>query len=322
MANLWLSSDADKTITVGETITLTAYCDPSTVSSGISSYKAKVLLDDYRTSGSAVSWSTTSSGNWKATCRYTFDEPGTYDVCVCICNSSGDSLAQYTGWITVYVEEEAFEPPTISIRAFTSTSSGVTMNAEVDCPSPGRYYVEFEISYLGISQTHTSSRFTSSTGLTWPFYDIPSNTTVTGYVYLYDYDTDELYDYARATVTTLPPPRPDDWYWTSTVAKGAEIPFTRSGNVITCKPLTASEWNDFIDRIFEFLDYTEHTVTGDPSGFYVTAGTAMSADTVELARRLIEVMNPPTALPSAISSGGKITAAYINGLKNSLNSIE
>lgn len=105
-ANLWLSSSADKYIQAGDTISLTVYCDPSTVSSGISSYKAKVLLDDYKTSGSAVSWSS-SSGVWKATCKYTFDEAGTYDVCVCICDKNGNSLGQYSGWITVYVEEAA-----------------------------------------------------------------------------------------------------------------------------------------------------------------------------------------------------------------------
>lgn len=88
-------------------------------------------------------------------------------------------------------------------------------------------------------------------------------------------------------------------------------------------PLTAREWNRFIDRIFAFMDYYEIPYSGgDASNFYVTAGTEMLAEDVDYARQLIAVMNPPTALPSAIRSGGKITAAYINGLKNSLNSIE
>lgn len=118
--------------------------------------------------------------------------------------------------------------------------------------------------------------------------------------------------------------RPDDWKWTSTVSKGAEMDF----DVISAKeyevyPLTAREWNRFIDRIFEFLAYLEMPVSGgDESTFYVTAGTEMRAEEVEWARQLISAMDPPVALPASIRAGGKITAAYINGLKNSLNSIE
>jgi len=236
--------------------------------------------------------------------------------------TSGQEAMESATTVLFYTEPEEVEEPTLYIRTFTSTSGGVTLNVEVDAPS-GNYYVVFKISYLGKEQTHTSSRFTSTTGLTWPFYNIPSNTQVKGYVYLYDYNTDELYDSASATVTTLAPIRPDDWSWTSNVTKGAALPYVQTGEKsYTVKPLTAKEWNNFIGRIFDFMAYKEITYSGDTSGFYVTAGTEMEADTVDLARQLIAVMNPPTALPSAIRSGGKITAAYINGLKNSLNSIE
>ena len=48
----------------------------------------------------------------------------------------------------------------------------------------------------------------------------------------------------------------------------------------------------------------------------------MNYDVPDAMRQVIAGMNPPTAVPSAIVSGGKITAAFINGLKNSLNSIK
>jgi hypothetical protein len=237
--------------------------------------------------------------------------------------TSGQEAMESATTVRMFTEPDPSAiDPTIYIRAFTATSNGVTMNAEVEAPT-GSYYVKFKISYLGQEQTHTSSKFTSTTGLTWPFYDIPSNTTVTGYVYLYDYNTDELYDYASDTVTTLAPVRPSNWSWTSTVAKGASMPCTQTGDkTYNAKPLTATEWNNFIDRIFEFYEYKEKSYSGSTSGFYVTKGDKMLASTVDLARQLIAVLNPPTALPAAISRGGKITAAYINGLKNSLNSIQ
>ena len=476
MATLWLSSSADKTITVGDTISLTAYCDPTTVSSGISSYKAKVLLDDYRTSGPAVSWSTTSSGSWKATCRYTFDEAGTYDVCVCICNSSGDSLGQYTGWITVYVEEESAYSQTITYYSGTSSRTqtideydyllsefnvpsgytflgwATTYNTKTVTYDAGEYYEATSNSgrkfyavfyksdtiycYYGENESRNNtrsvttytynrssgatSRTTSCDNITLPTFasagltvlgrSFPpigwrSDTTaaaqqynpgatvnpsgVSAYYAVYEntdgitvsYDANggsgtmadatvsgTLYyntsgNYSEITVTprtcTFTAPsglkfggwccaesdyeivtaiatafditfiaywissRPNNWSWTSTVSNGASMPYTQTGDkTYNAKPLTATEWNNFIDRIFEFYDYKEVSYSGSTSGFYVTAGTKMLAETVDLARQLIAVLNPPTSLPSAISRGGKITAAYINGLKNSLNSIE
>lgn len=116
--------------------------------------------------------------------------------------------------------------------------------------------------------------------------------------------------------------RPRNWSWTSTVSKGAEMPYTRSGNTVYVKPLMAAEWNRFIDRIMDFLEYTGKTWSGNVSSFYATPGLPMTAEKVDYARQIIAVMNPPVALPAAIGEGGRITAAYINGLKNSLNSIE
>lgn len=326
MATLWLSSSADKYIEVGDSVTLTAYMDPTGLSSSsTSSYRAKMVVDG-SVVGSAKTWRVSGS-NWKTSCSYTFSSAGTYEVGIALCNSSGSYVGggMMTGTITVYVED-TFEPPTIIIPSGTcsSTSDSVTIGCRVSAPSSGKFYVEFSVSYLGMSQSHTSSSFSLSDGgsrdLVWTFSDIPSDTTVTAYVRVYDYYTDEQYDYDRTTITTQKPARPSNWSWSSTVSKGSEIPYTRNGNVVTCKPLTAAEWNGFVDRVAAFRAYLG--INGDISALYVTKGSAMNYDVPDAMRQVIAGMNPPTAVPSGIVSGGKITAAFINGLMNSLNSIK
>ena len=117
--------------------------------------------------------------------------------------------------------------------------------------------------------------------------------------------------------------RPANWSWTSTVSKGAEIPYTQSGNTITCKPLTASEWNRFVDRVVAFAEYCGMTIPSNyGDSWYVTKGTEMEVTEVNYMRELISLMPITVSLPSEAKAGGRITAAYINGLKNSLNSIE
>lgn len=117
---------------------------------------------------------------------------------------------------------------------------------------------------------------------------------------------------------------PSDWEWDSYVKKGVELDHTQiSATKYKVCPLTAREWNNFIDRVVDFFLYTGGIIDiADVSTWYVTKGTEMLAEEVEIMRELIATMNPPTALPSSVTSGRKITAAYINGLKNSLNSIE
>ena len=326
MATLWLSNNADKNIKVGDSVTLTAYMNPTGLSSSsTSSYRSKMVVDG-SVVGSAKKWSVSGS-NWKTSCSYTFSSAGTYEVGIALCDSSGSYVGggMMTGTITVYVED-TFKPPTITIPngACSSTSDSVTIGCRISAPSSGKFYVKFEISYLGMSKSHTSSSFSLSDGgsrdLTWTFSGIPSDTDVTAYVRVYDYSTDEQYDYDRTTITTQGKVPPSNWSWTSTVSKGSAMPYTRSGDVITCTPLTAEEWNSFVDRVAAFRAYFD--IYGDISALYVTKGSAMNYDVPDAMRQVIAGMNPPIAVPPAIVSGGKITAAFINGLKNSLNSIK
>ena len=53
----------------------------------------------------------------------------------------------------------------------------------------------------------------------------------------------------------------------------------------------------------------------------VESGKPMTSTQANGARYLISQLSPPTSVPASVSSGTVITAAFINGLKNSLNSI-
>ena len=124
--------------------------------------------------------------------------------------------------------------------------------------------------------------------------------------------------------------RPSNWSWPSNTAdkpisKGFGMNFDQSGTTITPKPLTAAEWLAFMNRIKEFYAYdngkTVNSTYWNSAVNGVKSGSPMTVTQVNSARYLISQLPIQTTLPSAVSSGGKITAAFINGLKNSLNSI-
>lgn len=119
--------------------------------------------------------------------------------------------------------------------------------------------------------------------------------------------------------------RPSNWSWSTTdISKGSSMAYTQSGSTITPKPLTAKEWLSFMNRVKEFYTYKGKTV--DSTNWSravngVSSGSEMTATQANGARYLINQLSPPTSVPASVSSGTVITAAFINGLKNSLNSI-
>ena len=120
--------------------------------------------------------------------------------------------------------------------------------------------------------------------------------------------------------------RPSNWSWSTTgISKGSDMTYTQSGTTIIVKPLTAKEWLAFMDRVKEFYTYKGKTV--DSTYWYnavneVESGKPMTATQANGARYLISQLSPPTSVPASVSSETTvITAAFINGLKNSLNSI-
>ena len=119
--------------------------------------------------------------------------------------------------------------------------------------------------------------------------------------------------------------RPSNWAWTTTgISKGSDMNYSQSGTTITPKPLTAKEWLAFMNRVKEFYTYKGKTVDStywNRAVNGVTSGSPMTATQANSARYLISQLSPPTSVPASVSSGTVITAAFINGLKNSLNSI-
>lgn len=124
-ANLWLSSSANQTIYVDDTVTLTAYLDPSTISSSsTSSYRAKIMIDG-SVKGSSSTWSVSGS-RWVTSCSYTFTSTGSYAVGIALCNSSGSYLGYETGTITVAVKESTYTLDITYITGSTYKSQTIT----------------------------------------------------------------------------------------------------------------------------------------------------------------------------------------------------
>ena len=109
--------------------------------------------------------------------------------------------------------------------------------------------------------------------------------------------------------------RPDNWDWYkdggSYVAQGSAL------------SLTATAWNNFISRIQEFADYKNITLSSSTKNTAsATRGQKMMASQANAVRTLIAKLPITISLPSAVNTGDVITASFINGLKDSLNSIK
>lgn len=100
------------------------------------------------------------------------------------------------------------------------------------------------------------------------------------------------------------PTRPDDWYWYSYIGSGSTI------------RLSAREWNDFCDRINEFLEYDGQTAY---SFQRVYSGDPISASVVNDAWYAIRRITGHGSLPSTARSGAPIYASFFNGLQDALN---
>lgn len=114
---------------------------------------------------------------------------------------------------------------------------------------------------------------------------------------------------------------PARWTWTSTI--GGELTIkTDSSGVKYVTPLTATEWNNFIDRVCEWITYKDAAYY--PTYYTnarATAGTTMTASQASYCVKLMTPLYPSVAVPSAPSANNPITATFINGLADSLNSL-
>ena len=104
--------------------------------------------------------------------------------------------------------------------------------------------------------------------------------------------------------------RPPNWAWEPEITKGSKI------------SITATHWNNFISRIQAFADYKGVPLpSATKSTAAATSGSKMLASQANAVRTLISKLPITISLPSAVSTGDTITAAFMNGLMNSLNSI-
>lgn len=127
----------------------------------------------------------------------------------------------------------------------------------------------------------------------------------------YGFGKDKSYYYSaggfQSVAIAFTSARPSNWSWISSVSKGSSL------------SLTAYEWTMFCARINAFRSYkglSQYSFEGVISGV-----TEISASIVNAARTAISAMSPSVALPASVSVGDDISAAFFNGLKNSLNSI-
>ena len=114
--------------------------------------------------------------------------------------------------------------------------------------------------------------------------------------------------------------RPDNWYWPSGIASGRPI-----------SNLTATQWNNFCDRINEFLEYQDKSTVSfrRASGTLHMAGsgTVTSSqlkllDAVNAARSAIARLDGHGQLPSVMYSTWTITAEYFEVLANAMNAVD
>jgi len=186
----------------------------------------------------------------------------------------------------------------------TSTPTGFSMSATSSSSiyfswnSVGAEYYELAI-YSPVSM----SLYIYATSYTWTGLS-PSTTyyaNVRAYTSGGGWSNWSNYDFA-----TTPKGKPSSFSWYTTKSSGGNF------------NLTASEWNDLCTKINDFRSYrnlSDYTFTRAYSG------NSFTATQYNEARNAINVMNPSTSIPIYRNSGEIIYASDINGLRDSLNSI-
>ena len=153
------------------------------------------------------------------------------------------------------------------------------------------------------------------TSSSYSFTNLKSGTTYTAMVVVCRNDTGKELDRGSASATTIKdaaskPVRPKNWNWQNAITTGAAI------------KITAKEWNDFIKRIEEFAVYKGVSLSSSTKSTATAAkGARMMASQANAVRSLISSLRPSKNLPGFVNPGDTITATFVNGLKDSLNSI-
>jgi hypothetical protein len=166
----------------------------------------------------------------------------------------------------------------------------------------------YVLAYITINGSTSSAVYPPPSGTSrstsWgSFSGLSPNTWYTAYGYVLT-PAAGTFPAGSQTFKTLGPPRPSNWFWWTSKDAGSQF------------SLAAAEWNSFTDRINAFRAYKSlpsysftSAISGDTFAYYLF-NQAVSA---------ISAMGVGT--PGLVSSGSIITAAGLNGLMNSLNSV-
>lgn len=185
-------------------------------------------------------------------------------------------------------------------------------------------YADIEIDFDGSDFLRSGYKlvgFATSSSATSARYDVEDSITITATST--DYDDPTVRTLYAVWVEEIG--RPPNWVWVSTVSTGAEVRTVRqTDGTYHAYYLTAAEWLAFIERIQEFANYLDESLSSariSQATTGVVAGYGMTAVQANGAQLLIASLSPPKDPPSIIDEGDAITATFINGLKDSLNSI-
>ena len=219
---------------------------------------------------------------------------------------------------------------TSDLYAMYSNECSITYNSNGGSGSMTKqtgtgYYNAFG-NYEGVAFSIKNCSFTPPSGKKFDSWNTAANGTGTRYLSGGTLTTSYVNQFYAIWVKA----RPSNWSWPShtadkPISSGSSMNYIKSGTTVTPTPLTAAEWLAFMNRIKEFYAYdngkTVNSTYWNNAVNGVKSGSPLTATQVNSARYLISQLPIQTTLPSAVSSGGKITAAFVNGLKNSLNSI-
>ena len=332
--NMWQTQRPTVESNGDGTSRVTAYIeiDPDGLSSSsTSTYRCRLYVGS--TLGSRRSWSDDGS-TWSSE-PYCDVEPGEYEVYAILTDSSGSALYDSDGKLVktgVYdvTVEETFVAAIYYARIrlygnggeWTDGSSSVYFPDEDKDPewaSSFDDYADIDIYFDGSGFERDGYKllgFATNSSASSAKYDVEDVYTVEAT------SRDEDDPTIAKLYAVWEENKFDLWDWESPIGGTLEIEQV-SDTEYECSPLTAREWNNFLKRIQDVADKMGITLFSWP-GIQVEAieGTEMTMEQAQYAVACLEQLNPDEPVPEGPTLGYPfITEDFINGLKESLNSL-
>ena len=207
-------------------------------------------------------------------------------------------------------------PSGITVNQPSSTSYNVDLNYTWGSPASA---MDFQWGTDGVN----FAQFLNQGSTSVPKYTIDTLSIGNKYFQVRSRNTDGYNIVYSGWYTAYPYPinvvynsRPTNWAWSPLIVQGGNMTINNSTKQFYIT--SATQWNDFCTRINLFRVYKG---LGNYSFTSAVQYGAAASTQANQARAAILGCSPPTGLPSAVNSDSNITAAFFNGLKNSMNSI-